>query len=236
MNYLLTDAKDNLELRVTKNQKHYVLEKLLDYDKEVTSSTKIVIEENGEVYYFLLLSGGSQVSKSIEIVLKGDFSKATILGVYLGEKDQKYHLRVVSNHQGSDSRALTWINGVLYGQSSSNFDGMVKIDSGLHRVNSYLANHVLILGDEASANAIPSLEIESDDVKCSHEATVGQVGDAEMFYLQSRGLTADQAEKLLTQGFFESVTSKIENKEFRLKVSEFMERNSKDVISNKITQ
>ena len=47
MNYLLTDAKDNLELRVTKNQKHYVLEKLLDYDKEVTSSTKIVIEENG---------------------------------------------------------------------------------------------------------------------------------------------------------------------------------------------
>ena len=67
----------------------------------------------------------------------------------------------------------------------------------------------LLLSEDASATALPNLEIEADDVRCSHGATVGQVDDMQMFYLMSRGLSRKQAERLLVIGFFEEVLSRV---------------------------
>lgn len=205
----------NTTLTVDKEQHIFLLEKLFASNKNISHKSVITLEENSKVTYFLALFGGAVVNKDIEIVLEGRGSEAKILGVYFGRQDQKYNFKVVSQHNGSQTRALTWINGVLTDKSSSDFDGLVKITKDLHQVDSYLANHVLVLGNEAKANAIPSLEIESNDVKCSHEATVGQIDENHLFYLMSRGLSRNQAEKLLINGFLESVLNKVENMEFR---------------------
>lgn len=189
---------------------------------ELTHKTSIKLGDNSSLIYFLILFEGKRVNKKIEVNLMGNSSKAQILGVYLGHDRQRFNFNVVSNHEGSDTNALTWINGILFDRSASDFDGLVKIVPDLHRVNSYLANHVLVLGDQAQANAIPSLEIESNDVKCSHEATVGQVDDEHLFYLMSRGLTKEEAVKLLVDGYLNSVVNKITDPTFKKAVSEMV--------------
>lgn len=211
----MTNCTEDVNYLINQNQELLILEKLFDSDEKINHKSVITLGENSNVTYFLALFGGSVVNKEIEVVLEGKGSEAKILGIYFGQRDQKYHFKVISEHCGSQTRALTWINGVLTGKSSSDFDGLVKIVEDLHRVDSYLANHVLVLGNEAKANAIPSLEIESNDVKCSHEATVGQIDENHLFYLMSRGLSKNQAEKLLINGFFESVLSKVENQDLR---------------------
>ena len=211
----LSQIPQTSNLIVERDTEYFLLEKLFKYEKEVKHKTRIVLEENSQITYFLALFGGRRVDKEIEIVLNGKESEANILGVYFGRQDQRYCFKVVSQHNGSQTRALTWINGVLTDKSSSDFNGLVKIVEDLHQVDSHLANHVLVFGDEAKANAIPSLEIESNDVKCSHEVTVGQIDENHLFYLMSRGLSKNQSERLLINGFFELIISKVGNKEFK---------------------
>lgn len=211
----LAKISQNTTINIEKNRQYYLLEKLLRSTQTIEHKTKITLEENSRLVYFLALFGGKKVVKEVEVILKGQNSSAKILGVYLGSGSQSYHFKVISAHEGSNTQALTWINGVVMDESKSDFDGMVKIIPGIHQVNSYLANHVLVIGDKAQANAIPSLEIESNDVKCSHEATIGQLDESQLFYLMSRGLDRDEATKLLINGFFESVMSKIENNDIR---------------------
>lgn len=214
---LSTECTDTIRT-VPEGQTCCILETITK--KGASHTTKIHVQDNATVTYFLLLVGGDSLNMNIEIALEGNGSRATVLGVYFGAKDDHYRFNVSSIHSGSNSSALTWINGILTANSSSHFDGLVKIVPGIYKVNSYLANHVLVLGDRAQANAIPSLEIESNDVKCSHEATIGQIDHEHVFYLMSRGLTRESATSTIIDGFFESVSTKIEDPHFRKLVRE----------------
>ena len=210
-------VKDNSEIidKIGKNESLLLLEKLTNSTKSFWHRTNLVLEEGASLTFFLLVHSCNQIALDIAVELRGVNSSATLLGVYLGKNSEVFQLSITLLHKASSTNALTWINGVLTDHSTSNFSGLVKIVPGLRVVNSYLANHVLVLGDKAKANTIPSLEIESDDVKCSHEATIGQINEDQLFYLMSRGIDRQTSEKLLTRGFFETVLTKIENTAFR---------------------
>jgi Fe-S cluster assembly protein SufD len=99
--------------------------------------------------------------------------------------------------------------GALYDQSKTVFRGVIRVFPGAQRTDAYQTNRNLLLSDRAEAVSLPNLEIEADDVKCSHGATVGQLDEEEMFYLRSRGLTREDAERLVIFGFFGEVLDRL---------------------------
>ena len=100
----------------------------------------------------------------------------------------------------------------LKDESTSIYQGIIKVEKIAQRTDSYQSNKNLLLGTEARADSIPKLEILADDVKCSHGATVGPVDKEQLFYLNCRGLNLKEAEELIVRGFFVQILDDIEIK------------------------
>ena len=110
------------------------------------------------------------------------------------------------------------VEGILKDESTSVYRGLIRIEKIAQKTNSYLDNKILKLGEKTLANSIPSLKIDANDVKASHGATVGQINEDNMFYLMARGLSRQEAERLIVEGFFEPVIQKIPLEELREKI------------------
>ena len=111
------------------------------------------------------------------------------------------------------------VKGVLNDSSESVFRGLIKILEKAQNTNSYLSNHSLILSDNAVSNTIPALEIDANEVKASHGATLGRPDDLEIFYLMSRGLSKDKAKKMIVEGYFSPILDSITIDEIKNKFS-----------------
>ncbi len=99
--------------------------------------------------------------------------------------------------------------GALYDRSKTVFRGVIRVFPDAQRTDAYQTNRNLLLSEDAEAVSLPNLEIEADDVKCSHGATVGQLDEEAKFYLMSRGLSRVQAERLVVLGFLGEVLSRL---------------------------
>ena len=114
---------------------------------------------------------------------------------------------------------------MAYGRSADSvFRGLIRVDKDAQLTDAYQTNRNLILSEQAKARTLPNLEIEADDVRCSHGATVGQVDAAQLFYLMSRGLSRMQAERLLVFGFFDEVLRRIPVEGVRKRIRETIEQ------------
>lgn len=112
---------------------------------------------------------------------------------------------VVIHHQAPHTRAKTLMRGVAKDRAHLQFIGRIIIDPDCGDSNSFLTENMLLLSDHATAEAIPDLEILTDDVKCSHAATISQIPEEHLFYLMSRGLPQAEAEELIVEGFLNLV-------------------------------
>lgn len=154
---------------------------------EVSSDEKkhITIEQSGE-YLIKLLGSGAE---------------AEIFGVFEAHHNDKIDVTVVIHHLAPHTRANTTLRGVGHDQSTVRFVGRIKIDEKCGDTNSFLTERILLLSDDAKAEAVPDLEILSDDVKCSHAASISRIPEEHLFYLMSRGLSRLEAEAVVVEGF-----------------------------------
>jgi Fe-S cluster assembly protein SufD len=113
---------------------------------------------------------------------------------------------------------------LLNDRSTGVFNGKVHVHLDAQKTNAYQQNANILLSDEAQMNSKPELEIYADDVKCSHGSTTGQLDDEAMFYLQSRGLSPDNARRLLTTAFINDVLNHVENEAVRAHVIQRLEQ------------
>ncbi|MBI5354980.1 MAG: SufD family Fe-S cluster assembly protein, partial [Candidatus Aenigmarchaeota archaeon] len=111
------------------------------------------------------------------------------------------------------------VRGVLKDTSSSIYRGLIKIEKNAQQTNSYLSEHSLMIGKNALANSIPSLEIDANDVKASHGSTTGKIDEEQIFYLMSRGLSRRESERLIIEGFFIPIIEKIPLQEVRERIA-----------------
>ncbi|MFV1988653.1 MAG: Fe-S cluster assembly protein SufD [Gemmatimonadota bacterium] len=155
--------------------------------------------------------------------LLGQGSDSQMLGLWLGDSDQHFDHHTLQHHVEPHAGSDLLFKGAMAGSSSSVFRGLIRVDRGAQLTDAYQTNRNLLLSDEASAITLPSLEIEADDVRCSHGATIGQVEAGQVFYLMSRGLSRDQAERLLVLGFFGEVLGRIPMEGVRARVLEAIE-------------
>ncbi len=135
------------------------------------------------------------------VELTGPGAEADITGAFAVEGTDKADVTVIIHHQAPHTRATTNLRGVGRDQSQVRFVGRIIIDENCGDTNSFLTERILLLSDQAKAEAVPDLEIMSDDVKCSHAASISQIPEEHLFYLMSRGITRRAAEELVVEGF-----------------------------------
>jgi len=159
----------------------------------------------------LVVSLGSQLSRTnVEAGLTAAGGDSEMLGLYFADTEQVLDHHTLQDHIAPNAHSDLLYKGALRDESLAVFSGLIRVEPGAQKTDAYQTNRNLILGtDDAMAVSLPRLEIQADDVKCSHGSTTGQVDDVELFYLMSRGIPRREAEKLVVYGFFGEVTSRI---------------------------
>src|SRR5690606_4901574 len=117
--------------------------------------------------------------------------------------NQQFDHRTFQDHQSGHAFSDVLYKGALLDQSQTIFSGMIRVAPGAQKTDAYQTNRNMCLSPSATAYTMPGLEIEANDVKCSHGATVGQIEFEHLFYLMSRGIPKLEAEKLIVFGFFD---------------------------------
>jgi Fe-S cluster assembly protein SufD len=168
--------------------------------------------------------GGKLVKMDMEIHLEGEGAEGKFSGCYFGNESQHFDFHTFQNHAVGHSTSDLLFKGALRDRARMIYQGLIRVHKNAQRSDAYQANRNLILSDKARADSIPSLEIEANDVRCTHGATVGQVDEEQRFYLMARGLSKHDAERLIISGFFEPVLERIPSPTLRALVTETMDR------------
>jgi Fe-S cluster assembly protein SufD len=158
----------------------------------------------------LVVNLGASVARvDLAARLEGPGSRSDMLGLYFARGKQHFDHNTRQDHVSPQANSDLLYKGALYDQSKTIFRGVIRVFPNAQRTDAYQTNRNLLLSDRAEAVSLPNLEIEADDVKCSHGATVGQLDEEEMFYLRSRGLTRQAAERLVIFGYFGEVLDRL---------------------------
>jgi Fe-S cluster assembly protein SufD len=160
--------------------------------------------------------GGSLARAEVESLLAEDGGSSEMLGLYFGDGDQHIDHRSLQDHVGSRTSSDLLYKGAMKGRSNAINTGTVIIEQGAHRCDAYQTNRNILLSETARAHSVPNLEILTNDpTRCGHAASVGPVGEDELFYLMSRGISREEAERLIVFGFFREVLDRVELEEIR---------------------
>ncbi len=173
------------------------------------STQRMQLQRDSLVRHFIG-SWGSRLSKNwINMDLVGEGGSGELLGLYFpgGRQHLDHHTNQL--HKSPHATSDLLYKGALKDRARSVYQGYVKVYPRAQKTNAYQANRNLMLSKLARADSIPGLEIEADDVRCTHGATVGQIPDEYAFYLMTRGIDRANAERMIIQGFFEEVLNRI---------------------------
>lgn len=152
--------------------------------------------------------GGRLARTDVEVELQGAGAESDMLGLVFAEGEQQFDYHTLQGHRAPNTRSDLLFKAALDDRSHSAYTGVIIIDRGAQRSDAYQANRNLLLNEGARADTEPMLEIEADDVRCTHGATVGPVDEEQLFYAQSRGLEPDVAARMIVEGFFGEVFAK----------------------------
>jgi Fe-S cluster assembly protein SufD len=167
---------------------------------------------------------GGRFSRSVvESLLVEPGAGSEMLGVYFADADQHFDHRSLQEHAAPHTTSELLYKGALKGRSRAVYSGLIHIAKEAQRADAIQTNRNLVLSDEAKADSIPYLEIEANDVRCAHGASVGPVDRDQVFYLQTRGLAPDDAEQLIVRGYFQEVLDRVRVPEVRVALERAVE-------------
>lgn len=173
---------------------------------------------------FNVCLGADQSRCDVTSHLLGPGSDSEMLALWFGSRDQHFDFHTLQHHAAPNAHSDLLFKGALTDRANSVFRGLIRVDKGAQLTDAYQTNRNLLLSPDSKATTLPSLEIAADDVKCSHAATAGQVDEHQLFYLTTRGLTREQAERLLVFGFFGEVLARMPVDSVRDRMTDAIER------------
>ncbi|MDG6966739.1 MAG: SufD family Fe-S cluster assembly protein [Nitrososphaerota archaeon] len=182
---------------------------LLDDDGVYVSNEGASVAANARASLATVFLGGGVTRSRFNLGLNGRGASFEGYDVFFCDGRQRFDLDANLVHNSPDSQGALTARGVLKGESQSIFKGMAKIRRGAKNSHSYIAHHAMLLDKRARSDAIPGLDIDTNEVKATHSASVAQIDEDQVFYLEARGLPEDEAKKLIVTGFFEPVISRI---------------------------
>lgn len=170
---------------------------------------KAIVHAGGRLQWTLGALGSRLSQVAQDVALAGREAEAQVNGVMFTEGRQHLVYNTLQHHEAPSCKSDLLYKGALQDRSRLVWRGMIKVDKGAQKTDGYQRNDNLMLSRDSRADSIPGLEIEADDVRCTHGATSGRVDAEQVFYAQARGLTADEAARLVVAGFFQQVFDRI---------------------------
>ena len=186
-------------------------------------NTRVWQERDSNYRGFSFVAGGAVTRNNLDVVLNGEGAQSFLNALY-----SVYGTQHVDNHTAVDHRVPNCTSnqlykGILNGASRAVFNGKIFVRSIAQKTNSYQLNKNLLLGKDCRVDTKPQLEIFADDVKCTHGATIGQLNQDEVFYLQTRAIGKQEAVRMLARGFAEDVLNQIPNQAVHQKLTELLQ-------------
>jgi Fe-S cluster assembly protein SufD len=153
--------------------------------------------------------GGDYARLRSESTLAGRGAESNLLAVYFGDYTQMLDFRTLQDHAAPNTHSNLLFKGAVEDEARSVYSGMIRIREDAAKAEAYQTNRNLVLTEGAGAESIPNLEILNNDVKCSHASAVGSIDPDQLYYLESRGVPPEEAERLIVLGFFDDVLDRL---------------------------
>jgi Fe-S cluster assembly protein SufD len=179
------------------------------------SHTRALVHRDAALSSLTVVLGSRFTKAWLDASLQEPGATARMGGVMFAGAKQRFHHHTVQDHRSPDTTSDLLYKVVLAGAARSEYSGLIKVHEGAQRTDAYQANRNLSLSSEARADAIPKLEIEANDVRCTHGATVGPIDEEQLFYLMARGLDRRSAQRMIVRGFFEPALERIPLEDLR---------------------
>lgn len=175
---------------------------LYHYSMPVGGSTEVVVEQGASYKSLLLLAPKEETGDvNVGVKLVGSGANTVSNAIYLLEGKSHFSLHMSVSHLFSDTHSEQYARGILNGSSFLDFVGLIDTQSDIQRVLGSQLNETIILSSAARLKCIPELSIISEDIKCTHGTSLGDIDEQQIFYLQSRGLTYNEAKYLILHSF-----------------------------------
>ena len=195
-----------------------------DWSRETLSFqfNATVARRDTRVLSINLHAGARQARHESFSQLQAPGAHSEMLALTIAHGTQEFDQRTLQIHQAPNTSSNLLYKNALLDQAKTIFSGLIVVDPDAQKTDAYQSNRNLMLSDEAEANSLPGLEIQANDVRCTHGATSARIDAEQEFYLESRGINPTQAQELLVFGFFEEVLGKIENSQLHDSLAEII--------------
>lgn len=167
------------------------------------------VERDATLNSLVVTMGGTLSRTEMQSYLRGQGADSEMLALYFANEDQHFDHYTLQHHAAPHAHSDLLYKGVNDDQSVGVFSGMIKVDLGAQKTDAYQKHRTMMLSSEAQNFSVPQLEINANDVRCSHGSTTGPVEPQSMFYLGSRGIRKELAEKMLVTAFLEDVLGRV---------------------------
>jgi Fe-S cluster assembly protein SufD len=196
----------------------------------IFSSQRAQVERDGRLDWTALGFGSARGKVRMETNLAGAGSEARVTGGYAGGPGQHLDYDTTQEHSAPSTFSDLAFRGVLAAGATAVWRGMIRVDPGAQQTDAFQESRNLLLSPDAHADAIPGLEIEADDVRCTHAAAIAQIDRDQLFYLTSRGLDPATAKQVIIEGFLESLVERLAEGSVRDEISAALERRLGEIL------
>lgn len=209
----------------------YVCEQSISDEGWVFATQRAEVGRDANLEWVALGFGSARGKVRMETKLAGRGSSARVTGAYAGDGVQHLDYDTTQEHAAEDTTSDLAFRGVLSDKATAVWRGMIRVDPGAQRTDAFQESRNLLLSTDAHADAIPGLEIEADDVRCTHAAAVAQVDPEQLYYLRSRGLAVDTAKRLVVEGFLQELVERAHEGPIRDALRDELERRLAELLS-----
>lgn len=199
---LNTNIAQNAQLDITTLQ-------MMDQTTVNFSTRRTDLGQDSKVNWYSGLFGAMLSRYKIEYFLNGSGASANDSEVIFGNNEQSFDIQTNVNHESPSTDGRVVEKSILRNKSKSLFKGMIRIKEKATKSNSFLSGRSILLDKDAKSDAIPGLEIFTNDVKATHSASVAQIDEEQIFYLRTRCLSKEEAERTIIEGFLEPLSRKM---------------------------
>jgi Fe-S cluster assembly protein SufD len=207
-NPYLNNSVTEIILHKNAAMNHLILQE--DSENAYTFNNLFVKQLEGSDYNSQTLIAGAAISRNeYDISLSEKNCKSSVTSLFLGKENQLHNSDVTIHHEAPDCKSETITKAIAGGTSQGVFRGFVLVKPVAQKTDAVQQFKTILLNDTSQVNMEPHLEIWADDVKCSHGATVGQLDQNQLFYLQQRGFSPTEARKVLMEAFAADVAESI---------------------------
>ena len=196
----------------------------------IFATQRAQVERDGRLDWTALGFGSGRGKVRMETNLAGSGSEARVTGGYAGGPGQHLDYDTTQEHAAANTFSDLAFRGVLAAGATAVWRGMIRVDPGAQGTDAFQESRNLLLSPDAHADSIPGLEIEADDVRCTHAAAIAQIDRDQLFYLTSRGLDPSAAKQLIIEGFLESLVERLAEGAVRDAVSAALEKRLAEIL------